>query len=153
MNLIDYLGIYRAMTPGFLKSEILGFQTLEHMLRVSRTWDSTASLLPKGGETIWGDLDWSPEDVQNCDLETVDTHSFRNENDSNDSEINKGLQEKEAVHYGRMISFGKEAATRPSSELSTLYSEVINELCCLLSVHWNNFFVGENDETYQCRMY
>ncbi|KAG6570836.1 putative phospholipid:diacylglycerol acyltransferase 2, partial [Cucurbita argyrosperma subsp. sororia] len=118
-----HIALLRAMTPGFLKSEILGFQTLEHMLRVSRTWDSTASLLPKGGETIWGDLDWSPEDVQNCDLEKADTHSFRNENDSNDSEIKKGFQEKEAVHYGRMISFGKEAATRPSSELSTLYSE------------------------------
>lgn len=124
------------MTPGFLKSEILGFQTLEHMLRASRTWDSTASLLPKGGETFWGDLDWSPEDVQNCDLEKVDTHSFRNETDSNDSERQKreGFQQKEAVHYGRIISFSREAATRPSSELSTLTSQVI---LWLVSVHWN----------------
>lgn len=133
MNLV-FLACFRAMTPGFLKSEILGFQTLEHLLRVSRTWDSTASLLPKGGETIWGDLDWSPEDVQNCDLEKVDTHSFRNENDSNDSERKNVFQPEEPVHYGRILSFSKEAATRPSSELSTLTSQVI---LWLVSVHWN----------------
>ncbi|KAF2321705.1 hypothetical protein GH714_001646 [Hevea brasiliensis] len=57
---------FRAMLSGVLDSELLGIQTVEHVLRVSRTWDSTVSLLPKGGETIWGNLDWFPEEGQVC---------------------------------------------------------------------------------------
>ncbi|KAK4409028.1 putative phospholipid:diacylglycerol acyltransferase 2 [Sesamum angolense] len=42
----------RAMAPGLLDSEILGLQTLEHVMRVSRTWDSIISLVPKGGDDL-----------------------------------------------------------------------------------------------------
>ncbi|GKB74316.1 L-arabinokinase-like protein [Tanacetum coccineum] len=31
-------------------------------MRMSRTWDSTLSMIPKGGDTVWGGLDWSPEE-------------------------------------------------------------------------------------------
>ncbi|KAE8691041.1 putative phospholipid:diacylglycerol acyltransferase 2 [Hibiscus syriacus] len=51
----------RAMAPRVFESEILGLQTFEHVMRMSRTWDSIISLLPKGGDTIWGNMDWSPE--------------------------------------------------------------------------------------------
>ena len=57
----------RAMAHGLLDSELLGLQTLDVML-VSRTWDSIISLMPKGGETIWGNLDWSPEEGYSCDM-------------------------------------------------------------------------------------
>ncbi|KAI3679710.1 hypothetical protein L2E82_51111 [Cichorium intybus] len=54
---------------GLLNSEFLGFQTLEHMMRVGCMWDSVVSLLPKGGDTIWGDLDSYPKDAL-CDFES-----------------------------------------------------------------------------------
>lgn len=53
------------MAPGLFDETFL-FQTMEHVMRVSRTWDSVVSLIPKGGETLWGNLDWSPEEEYNC---------------------------------------------------------------------------------------
>ncbi|KAK8516294.1 hypothetical protein V6N12_068904 [Hibiscus sabdariffa] len=47
---------------------ILRLQALEHITQVSRTWDSLVSLVPKGGETIWGNMDWSPEEEHVCDF-------------------------------------------------------------------------------------
>ncbi|GKB99194.1 phospholipid:diacylglycerol acyltransferase 1-like protein [Tanacetum coccineum] len=52
----------RGIAPGVLDSDVFHIQTLQHMMRMSRTWDSTMSMIPKGGETIWGGLDWSPEE-------------------------------------------------------------------------------------------
>ncbi|KAK6141282.1 hypothetical protein DH2020_024977 [Rehmannia glutinosa] len=90
----------RAMAPGLLDSEIFGLQALEHVMRVSRTWDSIISLLPKGGDTIWGDLDWSPK------------------------KIIRGFQVQESTKYGRIVSFGKAASELHSSEISGLGSQV-----------------------------
>ncbi|XP_020215180.1 putative phospholipid:diacylglycerol acyltransferase 2 isoform X1 [Cajanus cajan] len=61
----------RAVASGILNLDYLGRQTLEHVMRVFRTWDSIISLLPKGGETIWGDLDWCPEEWNNCDQQEI----------------------------------------------------------------------------------
>ncbi|RVX20156.1 putative phospholipid:diacylglycerol acyltransferase 2 [Vitis vinifera] len=91
----------RSMDPGVLDSEILGLQTLEHVMRVCRTWDSIISLIPKGGETIWGNLDWSPEE--------------------GDGKME--FQIKESVRYGRIISFGKATSQLPSSQLPNLGSK------------------------------
>ncbi|MBA0846023.1 hypothetical protein Goarm_022589 [Gossypium armourianum] len=51
----------RAQAPGLLDKDVLGLQTFKHLMRMFRTWDATFSMIPKGGETIWGGLDWSPE--------------------------------------------------------------------------------------------
>ena len=55
------------------------------------------SMIPKGGDTIWGGLDWSPEGYYNCTAKkhkNNDTESaFRRGNES--SEIVKN------VNYGR----------------------------------------------------
>ncbi|KAM5584367.1 putative phospholipid:diacylglycerol acyltransferase 2 [Rosa sericea] len=108
----------RAMAPVVLDSEILGLQTFEHVMRLSRSWDSLISLLPKGGETIWGNLDWSPEDGHSCDLTKKKyLHSTAGDTNYNNSNKNIIFQVKEPMKYGRIISFGKESSELPSSEL------------------------------------
>ncbi|XP_076930433.1 putative phospholipid:diacylglycerol acyltransferase 2 [Bidens hawaiensis] len=93
----------RALDPGLLDSEILGLKTMEHIMRMSRTWDSVISLLPKGGEAVWGDLDSSPDDGHECHFERK---SYFQSNSS-----------KHRTKYGRMISFGKTASEQNSSKL------------------------------------
>ncbi|KAF3639745.1 Phospholipid:diacylglycerol acyltransferase 1 [Capsicum annuum] len=109
----------RAMAPGLLDSETFGFQTLQHVMRVFRTWDSVVSLLPKGGETIWGDLNRSPEEENVCySAKNKYLRSFSKENDGNNTDPRRSIQVKELVKYGRLISFGKTASEIPSSQLS-----------------------------------
>ncbi|KAK9280019.1 hypothetical protein L1049_013704 [Liquidambar formosana] len=111
----------RAMAPGVLDSEMLGLQTLEHVMRVSRTWDSIISLMPKGGETIWGNMDWSPEEGYDCDLARKRyMKPSLNDKKSNNSDGKRGFHIEDYVKYGRIISFGKAASQLPSSQLPTL---------------------------------
>ncbi|XP_024023793.1 putative phospholipid:diacylglycerol acyltransferase 2 isoform X1 [Morus notabilis] len=108
----------RAVAPGVLDSELLGLQTLEHIMRVSRTWDSVISLLPKGGDTIWGNLDWSPEEGNSCDLDKkANAQLSTGDVNFNHSDGTRGFRVKEPVKYGRIISFGKAASQIPSSRL------------------------------------
>ncbi|GAB2263074.1 hypothetical protein Droror1_Dr00004071 [Drosera rotundifolia] len=107
----------RSVAPGVFDSDIVRLQTFEHVMRMFRTWDSVISLLPKGGETIWGDLDWSPEENHECDFVTKHSQFTLIESKVNNSEAEKGCQLKERAKYGRMISFGMAAAERPSSQL------------------------------------
>lgn len=110
----------RAMDPGVLDSEILRLQALEHVMRVTRTWDSIASLLPKGGETIWGNLDWSPEEGHACDLSKKRySQAPAGDRDTNDSDVKMGFHVKESK-YGRIISFGKETLQLSSSQLPSV---------------------------------
>ncbi|GMP88688.1 hypothetical protein CsSME_00040583 [Camellia sinensis var. sinensis] len=117
------IAFVRAMAPGLLDSELLGFQTLEHVMRVSRTWDSIISLMPKGGETIWGNLDWSPEEGFDCDLAKKRYMQPYSEINNNNTDGKRGLKVKESVKYGRMVSFGKEESQLPSSQLPNLGSK------------------------------
>ena len=106
------------MAPVVLESEILGLQTFEHLMRISRSWDSVISLLPKGGETIWGNLDWSPEDGHSCDLTKKKfLHSTAGVTNNSNSNENIIFQVKEPIKYGRIISFGKESSELLSSKL------------------------------------
>ncbi|KAL3616603.1 putative phospholipid:diacylglycerol acyltransferase 2 [Castilleja foliolosa] len=110
----------RAMAPGLLDSEILGLQALEHVMHMSRTWDSIISLLPKGGDTIWGGLDWSPEEDYVCDS----TYKKQLDVKGNNTDGQIDFQVQESTNYGRVVTFGKKASAMHSSEFSSLVSEV-----------------------------
>ncbi|KAE9601600.1 hypothetical protein Lal_00040703 [Lupinus albus] len=110
------IAIARAFAPGFLDKDVFGLQTLQHLMRMTRTWDSTMSMIPKGGDTIWGGLDWSPEGYYNCSakkLKSNDTYRA-SQNDKENLEFMKN------VNYGRLISFGKDVAELHSSKLERL---------------------------------
>lgn len=79
-------------------------------MKMTRTWDSTMSMIPKGGDTIWGDLDSSPEDDYlpskrrlNATEEAIDVSSET---------------KRKRKHYGRIISFGKDIAEADSSQIN-----------------------------------
>lgn len=82
-------------------------------MRMSRTWDSTMSMIPKGGDTIWGNLDWSPE--ERCPF----TRRKQTNNDTL-SENGHMVSQTKRVNYGRMISFGKDVAEAPSSAIERI---------------------------------
>lgn len=86
-------------------------------MKMTRTWDSTMSMLPKGGDTIWGGLDWSPEEDY-CHNRRNQNHSDTKNPDRHESK-NLVSQEKNA-NYGRIISFGQEAADAAASELKRI---------------------------------
>lgn len=104
---------------------MFGLQTLQHVMRMTRTWDATMSMIPKGGDTIWGDLDWSPEGDYACDTK-------KQKNNCTQTSIQNGKEQSsnlsKTIFYGRMISFGKDAAEVPSSELERVEFRVINFL-------------------------
>ena len=102
------LYVTRAIAPGFLDNDMFRIQTLQHVMKMTRTWDSTMSMIPKGGDTIWGDLDWSPE--ESCGLHT-------RKQSSNNTQLTEQKTNKTNVNYGRMISFGKAVAEADSSEI------------------------------------
>ncbi|EEF48026.1 phosphatidylcholine-sterol O-acyltransferase, putative [Ricinus communis] len=106
----------RAFAPGFLDKDVFGLQTFQHAMRLTRTWDSTMSMIPKGGETIWGGLDWSPEGVYNCGSNTP-----KNNNTQTAGQTGKGTSSfTEGVNYGRIISFGKDVAELHSSKIDRI---------------------------------
>ncbi|CAN4087037.1 unnamed protein product [Withania somnifera] len=106
----------RSMAPSFFESEMFNFQTLQHVMRMTRTWDSTMSMIPKGGETIWGGLDWSPEEGHECNEKKPKNNSTQaTETDRKRKSVN-GTH----VKYGRIISFGKHVADLHSSEIGRI---------------------------------
>lgn len=108
------------MASGLLESEFLGLQTIEHVMRISRTWDSIVSLLPKGGEALWGNLDWSPEEGLECSSEKKrHLQAESRENNTKSSDEMSPSQVKQPKKYGRVISFGQEASEILSSQLPT----------------------------------
>ncbi|WMV38335.1 hypothetical protein MTR67_031720 [Solanum verrucosum] len=106
----------RSMAPSFLENEMFNFQTLQHVMRMTRTWDSTMSMIPKGGDTIWGGLDWSPEEGHECNEKKPKNNSTQtSENDRTRKSANATR-----VKYGRLISFGKHVADLHSSEIERI---------------------------------
>ncbi|KAL1557668.1 putative phospholipid:diacylglycerol acyltransferase 2 [Salvia divinorum] len=126
----------RAMAPGLLDSEIFRLQALEHVMRVSRTWDSLVSLLPKGGEAVWGNLDWSPEEDHVCDWGTR-KYQPQLKAKGNETDGRHSFQVQEPAKFGRIVSFSKtvsspDATTSSKSNAScgkvkTEYDEVSQE--------------------------
>ncbi|KAK6147660.1 hypothetical protein DH2020_018572 [Rehmannia glutinosa] len=93
------IAIARAIAPGILDKDVFGFQTLQHVMRMTRTWDSAMSLLPRGGETIWGGLDWSPEEGHECNSKKKNGNGQTSHNRTLD------LANFSRVKYGRILSF------------------------------------------------
>lgn len=117
------------MAPGFLDKDVFGLQTLQHVMRMTRTWDSTMSMIPKGGDTIWGGLDWSPEEGYGCSQKKLKNNS--NETGGQNEIVNPGNATQ--VPYGRIISFGKSVAELHSSEIEKVDFRVIFQLLFLLN--------------------
>ncbi|KAL3720825.1 hypothetical protein ACJRO7_005606 [Eucalyptus globulus] len=110
------IAVARAIAPGFLGNDIFRVQTLQRVMKMSRTWDSTMSMIPKGGETIWGGLDWSPEEgyLPSKRRQIMNDSQVSSESGTNSS------SSRARVNYGRIISFGKDAAESPSSEIEMI---------------------------------
>lgn len=105
----------RAVAPGVLDSDLFQIQTLQNLMRMSRTWDSTMSMIPKGGDTIWGGLDWSPEEGY------APSKRKQGKNDTfTQNESGGGVCEATQASYGRMVSFGRDVAEAPSSEIERI---------------------------------
>uniref|UniRef100_A0A7N0TEZ4 Phospholipid:diacylglycerol acyltransferase n=2 Tax=Kalanchoe fedtschenkoi TaxID=63787 RepID=A0A7N0TEZ4_KALFE len=127
------IAVARAIAPGFLDSDFFRFQTLQHVMRMSRTWDSTMSMIAKGGDTIWGGLDWSPEE---CHPSNERRHQNNDTQSGDDKEGENIVSRTEKINYGRIISFGKDAAELPPTELGRFDfrgavkgSRVMNSTC------------------------
>ncbi|KAJ8751111.1 hypothetical protein K2173_016292 [Erythroxylum novogranatense] len=110
------IAVARAYAPGFLEKDVFGLQTLQHLMRMTRTWDSTMSMIPKGGETIWGGLDWSPEGNYNCGGKKL-----KNNSTQANGQAGKGSSSfTNSVNYGRILSFGKDVAALHSSKIEKI---------------------------------
>lgn len=72
------------------------------------------SMIPKGGDTIWGNLDWAPED------DYSPSKRKQQNNETEDQMTENEASRKHSVHYGRMISFGKDVAEAPSSDVERI---------------------------------
>ncbi|KAH7519030.1 hypothetical protein JRO89_XSUnG0149500 [Xanthoceras sorbifolium] len=110
------IAVARAIAPGFLDNDLFRLQTLQHVMRMTRSWDSTMSMIPKGGDTIWGGLDWSPE--ESCSPRNRKQRN--NDTLANEDETGNGFSQTKHVNYGRIISFGKDVAEAPSSEIERI---------------------------------
>ncbi|KAH7306478.1 hypothetical protein KP509_22G014900 [Ceratopteris richardii] len=112
------IAVARAIAPGVLDSESFGLQTLQHIMRVTRTWDSTMSMIPKGGEVIWGGVDWSPEEGYCCASDKNNSEKVQAISDNQNSILKDvGPHRKPMAHYGRLISFGKNVSELVSSRI------------------------------------
>uniref|UniRef100_A0A2P2K7C7 phospholipid:diacylglycerol acyltransferase n=2 Tax=Rhizophora mucronata TaxID=61149 RepID=A0A2P2K7C7_RHIMU len=110
------IAVARGFAPGFLDKDVFGLQTLQHLMRMTRTWDSTMSMIPKGGETIWGGLDWSPEGNYKCGVKKLKSNNTRSGGQTGRG--NPSLPQ--SVNYGRVISFGKDVAALHSSKMERM---------------------------------
>ncbi|CAA6664245.1 unnamed protein product [Spirodela intermedia] len=91
----------RAIAPGVLDSDLLGLQTLQHVMRMTRTWDSTMSMIQKG-----------------------ETRSGKPKH--NDSQVAEDVKAEKVVppldhsNYGRLVSFGKDVSVAPPSTIERI---------------------------------
>jgi len=80
--------------------------------------------MPKGGETIWGDLDSGPNERSKCDqVKRGHVKHFASNNTYNCRDMQKCIHIKEPTKYGGINSFGKAVSQLLASLLTTLDSE------------------------------
>ncbi|XP_023000166.1 phospholipid:diacylglycerol acyltransferase 1-like [Cucurbita maxima] len=111
------IAVARAIAPVFLDNDLFRIQTLQHVMKMTRTWDSTMSMIPKGGDVIWGGLDWSPEDGHVPSRRRLKNNDTHNGGYDGDGDI---VPSSKKVRYGRIISFGKDIAEADSSEIERI---------------------------------
>lgn len=114
----------RAIAPGVLDNDIFGLQTIQYIMKVTRTWDSCLSMLPKGGKTIWGDASWSPEEGYDCSTKKVVGTGDGDVKDQTEHGLELGAHGKPSAHYGRMVAFGKESASLSKDVIASRKKEV-----------------------------
>ncbi|KAG9130004.1 hypothetical protein Leryth_026740 [Lithospermum erythrorhizon] len=108
------IAVARAVAPGVLDKDLFRIQTLQHIMRMTRTWDSTMSMIPRGGDVIWGGLDWSPEE----DCVPCKKRPRKNDTQSSDEhEKRNGESKRKQINYGRMMSFGKDVVDAHPSQI------------------------------------
>lgn len=93
-------------------------------MKVTRTWDSCLSMLPKGGKTIWGDAAWSPEEGYDCSTKKVEDNGDGSVMEETEDGLQLGTHGRPSAHYGRMVAFGKEAASLSQDVISSRKKEV-----------------------------
>ena len=116
------------------------------MMKMTRTWDATMSMITNRGDAIWGGLDWSPEGFYNCSAKKLKNNSTLA--DDQNGATNEGFSK--GVKYGRMISFEKEVAALHSSEAGRIDYRVLsdfealfyNKLTVSLLVNGDNEILG-----------
>ena len=86
------------------------------------------SMIPKGGDTVWGGLDWSPEAEYSCSPKK----HMSNETKTTDQTDKGSLGLKNTLNFGRIISFGKDVAEAHSSRIERLDFRVmfLIPICC-----------------------
>lgn len=115
---------FRAITPGVFDMDKISMQPFQHIMRMTRSWDSTMSMIPKGGDTIWGGLDWSPEGGCECSLKKIKSNNNKTEVQNRIGELGNTSH----VPYGRMISFGKDITQLHSSKIERVGFKVLFQL-------------------------
>lgn len=70
------------------------------------------SMILKGGNTIWGGLDWSPEEGHACRSKKKNSNIEKAGHSASQDLVNS-----RGVKYGRLVSFGKDVADLNSSEI------------------------------------
>lgn len=96
------------------------------------------SMIPKGGETIWGGLDWSPEGAFNCSVKRT-----KNNNGSPGPIGKINADDAKGVNYGRIISFGKDVADMHSSKIERMDFRVTSAISFLNSSILNDSWALE----------
>ncbi|XP_021716506.1 phospholipid:diacylglycerol acyltransferase 1-like isoform X2 [Chenopodium quinoa] len=139
------IAVARAIAPGVLDNDIFHLQTLQHVMRMTRTWDATMSMIPKGGNAIWGDLDWSPEEGYSPSKKKKD----ENLTVSRNNEVGPEDPKRKKVNYGRMISFGNDVAEASQSDIKRIDfrgavkgSNVANTTCRDVWTEYHDMGVG-----------
>ena len=114
----------RALAPGVLNNDIFRFQTYQHLMKMTRTWDSTMSMIPKGGDTIWGGLDWSAEEGFTCSnrKQQINETVFTKHKEDG---FHVYEEKRKLVNYGRIVSFGKDVAEAPLYEIERIGFKVL----------------------------
>ncbi|KAL3528597.1 hypothetical protein ACH5RR_007919 [Cinchona calisaya] len=112
------IAVARAMAPGSLDKDLFHIQALQYLMKMTRTWDSTMSMIPKGGDAIWGGLDWSPEESY---LSSKKRKQRTNATEVSGEDEDGSMESKAtSINYGRLISFGKDMAQVNSAEIKRI---------------------------------
>lgn len=75
------------------------------------------SMILRGGDTIWGSLDWSPEEGYSCDQKREMKNSTRV---TNRAHAKSAISLIGSANYGRIASFGKDVAGAPPNDIDRI---------------------------------